>query len=81
MTVTIPFPDSWSHCISRGRFIGFTWRGGDGAIRWQVYIPVGSPGYADGAIVAGGTFGTIADTMVMAIDAIETAIAQNLATP
>ena len=48
--------------ITRGKYIGIGWLPHPGErFRWQVYVPINTPGHPDGAIVAGGTYGTEID--------------------
>ena len=48
--------------ITRGKYIGIGWLPHQGdRFRWQVYVPINTPGHPEGAIVAGGTYGTEID--------------------
>jgi hypothetical protein len=48
--------------ITRGKYIGIGWLPHPGErFRWQVYVPINTPGHPDGAIVAGGTYGSEID--------------------
>ena len=57
-------------------FIGIVWTDGENTVRWQVYIPINSPGFPNGKIVAGGTYGTVVESIQVATDCVASAIAE-----
>lgn len=64
--------------LSRGILKAIVWEtrenGDTPTFRYSVYIPLNSPGYPDGKIVAGGSLGLRVDSRKQGIDACEEAM-------